>query len=128
MVYCNLYQQCDKNYLLFSLPVTITKLHVLSVPCTLIAERLSVRHIIVRARRALMGPYSEVVLVCMYVCLSVTGLRLKYTSLRMCMYPPARAPLGALELTQSSRYDGRLRGATTMPGQRTRPEVQKTFK
>ena len=24
-----------------------------------------------RARRALMGPYSEVVLVCMYVCMSV---------------------------------------------------------
>ena len=38
---------------------------------TLIAERLSVRQIIVRARRALMGPYSEVVLVCMYVCMSV---------------------------------------------------------
>ena len=44
------------------------------------------------------------------------------------MYPPARARLGALELTQSSRYDGRLRGETTTPGQRTRPEVQKTFK
>ena len=28
-------------------------------------------HIIVRARRALMGPYSEVVLVCMYVCMYV---------------------------------------------------------
>ena len=53
----------------------------------LIAERLSVRHIIVRARRALMGPYSEVVLVCMYVCLSVTGLRLKYTSLRIVYVP-----------------------------------------
>ena len=37
----------------------------------IIAERLSVRHIIVRARRALMGPYFEVVLVCMYVCMSV---------------------------------------------------------
>ena len=37
----------------------------------IIAERLSVRHIIVRARRALMGPDSEVVLVCMYVCMSV---------------------------------------------------------
>ena len=44
------------------------------------------------------------------------------------MYPPARARLGALELTQSSRYDGRLRGETTTPGQRTRPEVQKMFK
>ena len=32
---------------------------------------LSVRHIIVRARRALMGPYSDVVLVCMYVCMYV---------------------------------------------------------
>ena len=37
----------------------------------MIAERLSVRHIIVRARRALMRPYSEVVLVCMYVCMYV---------------------------------------------------------
>ena len=54
-----------------------------------------------RARRALMGPYSEVVLVCMYVCLSVTGLRLKYTGLRMCMYPPARARLSALELMRA---------------------------
>ena len=75
-----------------------------------------------------MGPYSEVVLVCMYVCLSVTGLRLKYASLRMCMCPPAHARLGALELTQSSRHFGRLRGETTTPGQRTHPEVQKTFK
>ena len=33
-----------------------------------IAERLSVRHIIVRVRRVLMGLLSEVVLVCMYVC------------------------------------------------------------
>ena len=78
-----------------------------------------------------MGPLSEVVLVCMYVCmyvcLSVTGLRLKYTSLRIvCTYPLARAYLGALEL--SSLYDGRLRGETTPPGQRTRPDVQKTFK
>ena len=38
---------------------------------SIIAERLSVRHIIVQARRALMRPYSEVVLVCMYVCMSV---------------------------------------------------------
>ena len=37
----------------------------------LIAEHLSMRHIIVRVRRALMGPYSEVVLVLMYVCMSV---------------------------------------------------------
>ena len=40
-----------------------------------------------RALQALKGPYSEVVLVCMYVCmyvcLSVTGLRLKYTSLHI---------------------------------------------
>ena len=44
-----------------------------------------------RAQRALMGPYSEVVLVCMYVCIyvcmSVTGLRLKYTSLRIVYVP-----------------------------------------
>ena len=32
---------------------------------------VSVRHIIMRARRALMGPLSEVVLVHMYVCMSV---------------------------------------------------------
>ena len=45
-----------------------------------------------RARRALMGPYSEVVLVCMYVCLSVTGLRLKYTSLRIVYVPSGTCP------------------------------------
>ena len=59
--------------------------------------------------------------VCMYVCMSVTGLRLKYTSLRIVYVPPARARLDALELTI-------LRGEMTTPGQRTRPEVQKTFK
>ena len=37
----------------------------------LIAEHLSVRHIIVQGRRALMRPYSEVVHVFMYVCMSV---------------------------------------------------------
>ena len=40
---------------------------------------LSMRLIIVQARRALVGSLSEVV----FVCLSVTGLRLKYTSLRI---------------------------------------------
>ena len=44
-----------------------------------IAERLSVRHIIVQARLVLVGSLSEVV----FVCLSVTGLRLKYTGLRI---------------------------------------------
>ena len=35
--------------------------------------------------------------VCMYVCMSVMGLRLKYTSLRIVyILPPARARLGAL--------------------------------
>ena len=34
-----------------------------------------------QAQRALVGPQSEVVLVCMYVCLFVTGLQLKYTGL-----------------------------------------------
>ena len=43
------------------------------------AERLSMRLIIVQARRALVGSLSEVV----FVCLSVMGLRLKYTSLRI---------------------------------------------
>ena len=51
------------------------------------------------ARWALTGPYSEVVL----VCLSVTGLRLKYTSLRIVYVPSSMCPSGALELTQSSR-------------------------
>ena len=45
-----------------------------------------------RARWALMGPYSEVVLVCMYVCLSVTGLRLKCTSLRIVYVPSGTCP------------------------------------
>ena len=79
-----------------------------------------------------MGPYSEVVLVCMYVCmyvcLSVTGLRLKYTSLCIVYVPSGTWPSWCAKLTQSSRYDGRLRGETTTPGQRTRPGVQKTFK
>ena len=43
-----------------------------------------------------MGPYSEVVLVCMYVCmyvcLSVTGLRLKYMSLRIVYVPSGTCP------------------------------------
>ena len=40
-----------------------------------------------------MGPYSEVVLVCMYVCMSVrNGLRLKYTSLRIVYVPSAQSP------------------------------------
>ena len=64
--------------------------------------------------------------VCMYVCLSVTGLRLKYTSLRIVYVPSGTCPSWFAKLTQSSRYDGRLRGETTTPGQRTRPEVQKT--
>ena len=55
--------------------------------CTLvvIAEHLSVRLIIVQARRALVGPQSEVVLVCLFVCLSVTGLRLKYMYTGLCI-------------------------------------------
>ena len=42
-----------------------------------IAKRLSVRLIIMQVRWALVGSQSEVVLVCM----SITGLRLKYTGL-----------------------------------------------
>ena len=65
--------------------------------CMVIAERLSVRHIIVRARRALMGLILRLCLyvcmyVCMYVCLSVTGLRLKYTSLRIVYVPSGTCP------------------------------------
>ena len=41
---------------------------------TFIAERLSVRLVIMQAWRALVGPWSEFVVV--VVCLSVTGLRL----------------------------------------------------
>ena len=45
----------------------------------IIAERLSVRHIIEQARWALVGSLSEVV----FVCLFVTGIQLKYTGLRI---------------------------------------------
>ena len=48
-------------------PVTDRHTYIQAQPQNIIAERLSVRHIIVRARRALMGPYSEVVFVCMSV-------------------------------------------------------------
>ena len=65
-------------------------------PPSIVAKCLSVRHIIVRVRRALMGLLSEVVLVCMYVCMyvcqSVTGLRLKYTSLRIVYVPSGTWP------------------------------------
>ena len=40
-----------------------------------------------QAQRALVGPQSEVVLVCMYVCMFVTGLRLKYTGLCIVYVP-----------------------------------------
>ena len=43
----------------------------------MIAERVSVRLIIVQARQTLVGSLSEVV----FACLSVMGLRLKYTGL-----------------------------------------------
>ena len=49
----------------------------------IIAEHLSVRLIIVQAWQALVGPYSEAVL----VCLSITGLRLKYTGLCIVYVP-----------------------------------------
>ena len=49
-------------------------------------KRPSVRLIIMQAQRVLVGSYSEVVLVCMYVCLPETGLRLKYTGLRIVSY------------------------------------------
>ena len=62
----------------------------------------------------------------MYVCMSVRhGLRLKYTSFT---YSVRTLRHVHLFVRLSSRYDGRLRGETTTPGQRTRPEVQKTFK
>ena len=59
--------------------------------------------------------------VCTYVCLSIMGLRLKYTSLRTLRHV-------SLRVCFSLQYDGRLRGETMMPGQRMRPEVQKMFK
>ena len=57
----------------------------------------------------------------MYLSLFVTGLRLKYTSLRIVYVPPRHVPLF---VRLSSRYDGRLREMLT-PGQRAHPEVQK---
>ena len=51
--------------------------------------------------------------VCM-LCLSITGLRLKYTNLRI-VYIPSGMPL---LVRLGSRYDGRLRGETMTPGQR----------
>ena len=62
----------------------------------------------------------------MYVCMSVrngfTTEVNKFTySLRTLRHVPLLVRL-------SSRYDGRLKGETTTPGQRTCPEVQKTFK
>ena len=59
--------------------------------------------------------------VCMYVCMSVTGLRLKYTSLRVVYVPSSMCPSWCTRAHS-------LRGETTTPGQRTHPEVQKTFK
>ena len=47
--------------------------------------------------------------VCMYVCLSVMGLRLKYTSLRMVYVPSGTCPLGALELTMEDLEERRRR-------------------
>ena len=46
-----------------------------------------------QAWRALVGTWSEVVFVCMYVCLSVTGLRLKYTGLCIVYIPFCHMPL-----------------------------------
>ena len=57
----------------------------------------------------------------MYVCMSVTGLRLKYMSLRVVYVLSGMCP------SWCTRAHG-LRGETTIPGQRTHPEVQKTFK
>ena len=54
-----------------------------------IAERLSVKHIIVQVRCALVGFLSEVVL----VCLSVMGLRLKYTGLCIVYVSCSMCPL-----------------------------------
>ena len=48
----------------------------------------SVRLIIVQARRALVGTQSEVVFIC-----TVTGLRLKYTGLRIVYVPFCHVPL-----------------------------------
>ena len=59
----------------------------------------------------------------MYVCMSVhNGFT---TEVYEFTYPLACVPQGLLHL--AIRY-GRLRGETMMPGQRMRPEVQKTFK
>ena len=74
---------------------------------------LSVRHIIVWAHWALMGPWSEVVLVCMFVCTSV------HNGFTTEVYAP-------FELT-ICRMEDLIRGEMTTPGQKTHPEVKKTF-
>ena len=54
---------------------------------TLIAERLSVRLIIMQAQRAIVGSLSEVVFVCL------SGLQLKYTGLRIVYVSCSMCPL-----------------------------------
>ena len=64
----------------------------ISSQCTsisLIAERLSLRLIIVQAQQALVGSFSEVV----FVCLSVTGLRWKCMGLRIVHISCSMCPL-----------------------------------
>ena len=59
----------------------------------------------------------------MYVCMYMSvcnGFMTKVYVHSLCTF--RRVPL---LVCLSSRYDGRLRGETTTPGQRTRPEVQK---
>ena len=71
-----------------------------------------------------MGPYSEVVLVCMHVRKGFTTEVYEFT---YSVVPSGTCPSWCAKLTQSSRYNGRLRGETTTPGQRTRPELQPVY-
>ena len=64
----------------------------------------------------------------LYVCLSVTGLRLKYTSLRIVHVPSGTCPSWCAKLTRSSRYDGRLQRRDDDARLENALEVQKTFK
>ena len=87
-----------------------------------IAERLGVRLIIVQAWRAVVGPWSEVVLVCMYVCMSVTGLRLKYTGLCIVYVPFGMCHSGCYRMMA---WRSRLR-TRKIEDARTSPDVWKT--
>ena len=74
--------------------VTISLQGKVTIHGDLVAEPLSMRHIIVWARRVLVGSLFEAVL----VCLSITGLQLKYSG----------TPLFQTSVIWTSRSNGRF--------------------